>query len=553
MNNFLSLLFIIILYYIQKRTMNKYSVKNVENAYPIQGKGTCKIEYYQTDHNKLGKCKKTCSIDGLEPLNTSALAQGSKITRSDTYKRFCNDDVIINPDDPNYISSNQRLAGKPNPKTLIAPIITPPLADLDYWRANNLINHSHINTESQTDTYLSGYQVSNCCDRINAYLIPAFPKKESFGNIIEGFDYDEPSYIGISDQFRPVAAKCNPLSMTQQQVIKSPQPVTTVPFSCTVNMENQGIRECEEKCPYSAIRQKNTVEGYEGFSCKEGTDDRDPLPRNAQRQIISPQPSTTKPIMIQENFEYPYEKTDSQFVRPNESGWVNTMCGYNNRQITESNLPSNYASGNCDRDEALKQYNKNLFTQTIQPDVYTINEVIEPINSNMGISFTQQFEPTTCSRYERGALTYTEHDPRVYQPKIVPNTPDMSVTEADVYDPRFIGYGTSYRAYTDKNIGQTRFYYDDVNAVRMPNYIVRSNIDFANYADTYGPLSDDNKYGNKYNSNIRSLAQDTFLRSSLQQRDDLMERLMRKRNAELHQLRSKPHSQKQFMTGSIRL
>ena len=83
---------------------------------------------------------------------------------------------------------------------------------------------------------------------------------------------------------------------------------------------------------------------------------------------------------------------------------------------------------------------------------------------------------------EYDVLTYTEHDPRVYKPKMMPNTPDMTVTESDIYDPRFNGYGTSYRAYTDENIGQTRFYYDDINSVRMPNYIVRSNIDFANYS-----------------------------------------------------------------------
>ena len=160
----------------------------------------------------------------------------------------------------------------------------------------------------------------------------------------------------------------------------------------------------------------------------------------------------------------------------------------------------------------------------------------------MGISFTQQFEPMTCSRDEREALTFTEHDPRVFQPKIVPRGPDMSVTEANVYDPRFSGYGTSYRAYTDKNVGQTRFYYDDINSVRMPNYVVRSNIDHLNYADTYGPLHDNNMYGNPNTNSIRTLAQDSFLRASLDHRDDLMERLMRKRNAEMWQVRKYPKS-----------
>jgi hypothetical protein len=495
----------------------------------------CQVEYYENVYPQktrdTGPCRKGCKVE-VGPFNTSSLAQGNKIQRSASSYRFCNDEMSLDVNNPNYVSQNQRLAGQANPKTFIAPVITPPPVALDYWRANNLINYSQINTESQYDTYLSGYEVSNCCDRINSCLVPN-------GDIIEGFEDIGPSYIGISDERRPAGSKCNPLQMDKTP-IRSPEPATVKPFSCTIGMGNQGIRECQENCSskYSAIK-----EGYEGFTCKEGTDARDPIGnQHVQKKIKQPQPVTANGPLVREDFEYPYATGNSndELVRPNETGWINTMCGYNPKQIEKSNLPSNLAAGNCEQEEDMKQYNKNLFTQTIQPDVYTVNEVIEPINANIGISFTQQFEPTTYSRDERDALTYVEHDPRVYKPKMVPNTPDMSVTEANVYDPRFTGYGTSYRAYTHKELGQTRFYYDDVNAVRMPNYIVRSNIDFAGYADTYGPLNDDNKHGNKYTSNIRALAQDTFLRSSLQQRDDLMERLMRKRNGELWQLRKYP-------------
>ena len=38
------------------------------------------------------------------------------------------------------------------------------------------------------------------------------------------------------------------------------------------------------------------------------------------------------------------------------------------------------------------------------------------------------------------------------------------------------------------SLGQTKFYYDDVDAIRMPNYITRSNIDHQPFADRYGPL-----------------------------------------------------------------
>ena len=545
---FFSLLFIIILYYIQKRTMDNYQAEHFQNVVPSGRTSNVGCPPNKLPNSKRspvcascgnsGKCRKGCTI-GFASHDFSAsttVRNGTKHIYRPQHTLFCDDSRPIGANDPNYVSSNQRLAGPANPKTFLKPVVVPPPADLDFWRANNLINHSHINTESQTDTYLSGYQVSNCCDNINTCIVPAKVNDMGIpdGTVIEGFEY-----IGISDPDRPAQDQCNPLPYGKHH-IQAPTPTTQTTERC---VQPQG--DCLER--YSAVRESKGNSGsYEGYSCNVGTDARDPLPQHLQHvPIKSPTPATVNPViptrgMSMENFEMPYEKSEGLHVRDNESGWVNTMCGYDPNQIAKSNLPSNLASGNCERSEAMKEYNKNLFTQNIQPDVYTRNEVIEPINANIGISFTQQFEPTTCSREDGNGLTYTEHDPRVYQPKMVPAEPDMSVTEADVYDPRFSGYGTSYRAYNDNNIGQTRFYYDDINSVRMPNYVVRSNIDFTNYADSYGPLHDNNKRGNQYNSNIRALAQDTFLTASLQQRNDLQERLMRKRNAELWQLRKYP-------------
>jgi hypothetical protein len=556
---FVSLLFIIILYYIQKRTMDNYQKENYQN--PISNDWTSDTRSAKSHQHKIrkrsvncgycgnnGKCRKGCKID-TKVLDTDVLINkenGSPILGvQNSALRFCNDERLLSPNDPNFVSLNQRLAGPPNPKTLLKPVITPPLADLDFWKANNLINHSHINTQSQWDTYLSGYEVSNCCDPINECMVPIDkPIKEHLGTIMEEFEH--PTYIGISDPKRPASGQCNPLPRGNNPIL-SPTPVTMTPL-------------CNER--YSAVRERDVTEGYQGpvLGYKEGSpvgtytrDQLRPIHLQHVTQIKTPQPASAVPATpVMENFEYPYLKdqpaqrsehssvTNGIVVRDNESGWVNTMCGYNPNQVAKSNLPSNLASSNCERDEAMKEYNKNLFTQNIQPDIYTYSEIIEPINSNIGISFTQQSGPTTCSRKDGKGLTYTEHDPRIFQPEKEPHDFDMRVTEADVYDPRFSGYGTSYRAYTDKNIGQTRFYYDDVNAIRMPNYLVRSNIDFAKYADSYGPLDDNNKHGNQYNSNIRALAQDSFLQSSLQNRTELQERLMRKRNNEMWQLRKYP-------------
>ena len=149
-----------------------------------------------------------------------------------------------------------------------------------------------------------------------------------------------------------------------------------------------------------------------------------------------------------------------------------------------------------------------------------------------------------------GQVNYTQHDPNIIEPLYTP--PEApTINESNVYDPRFSGYGTSYRAYTDDNIGQTRFYYDDVDAIRMPNYIVRSNIDFAPFADSYGPIPGGDEFGNKNNPDIRALANDAFLQSAITQRTSLQESLMRKRNSEMWQLRKAPRGGQQRMMGGL--
>ena len=371
----------------------------------------------------------------------------------------------INMDDeynkPGYVSKNQLLTGKVNPRTLIAPVIAPPIADLDYWKTNNLVTHSSINDQKQTDVYLSGYQVTTDCHESDNL----FSK-----------DYNFKDY--------------------------SSKPQTYIQRSNS----------------YASNRKKNNSKPIDNLS------------------------------QVKENFEkYPY------MIVPNEAGQINTSCGYDSKQL-KVGLPSNLKFGNCAKDPTFKNYNDNLFTQTIQPGVYTRSEINEPINSNIGISFDQQFPPTTYEIDDDNIL-YTEHDPRVFDSSVFEDakiTEDSGVNAANVYDPRFSGYGTSYRSYNDDNIGQTRFYYDDIDSVRMPNYISRSNIDFALFADSYGPMKNQN--GNVNTADIKKLAEQQFLDSTLEFRTGMQERLMRKTNANAWQQRLAPISKNsQRMMGGGRI
>jgi hypothetical protein len=160
------------------------------------------------------------------------------------------------------------------------------------------------------------------------------------------------------------------------------------------------------------------------------------------------------------------------------------------------------------------KYNPNVFTSTVTPGTYHINDRNEPINSLMGVSYEQQFEPSNYDIIE----------------------PFETVNMSNTYDPRFNGYGTSYRSYIDENVGQPRFYYDDVNAIKMPNYISRNAIDVTTFGDSYGPLNS----GNEYTQNIHRLADEDFTDSTINFRTEMMDRLMRKRNSESWQQRTFP-------------
>lgn len=333
----ISLASVTIFYYIQKNIINEVSSEHFK-------------------HEQKG-CQRRNNIE----LQPDRLMQKNNRPLGQNPNMFCNDSVILNPN-ISFKSRNQALAGNPNHKTNIPPVVVAPSNNLDFWKVNNLVNHSSTNKNTQRDDYRSGYKVMNSCQ----------------GN---------------------------------QDTLQS---------------------------------------------------------------------------KIQENFVL----QDRGF--------------FPEAQVSD--------------------YDRQLYTQTIQPGVYDFNPQNEPIG-NIGISDTVQFQPVR--EINGGETGFTQYDKTVLEP--IDN--EETVNESNVYDPRFTGYGTSYRAYNDDLLGQPKFFYDDIDAVRMPNYISRSNIDFEKYADSYGPIEAGNEFGNRYNSQIRDKANQSFLNSSLEFRNDMTERMMRKNNA----------------------
>jgi hypothetical protein len=140
-----------------------------------------------------------------------------------------------------------------------------------------------------------------------------------------------------------------------------------------------------------------------------------------------------------------------------------------------------------------------------------------------------------------GNVTYTALDPSLYEPISHVDNTDYGTAPYEVYDPRSNGYGTSYRDYQHELTGQPRFYYDDVNTARRPNYITRTNIDHLLKADSYGTVQSTNDIMSR-NCNSRQIAEQGILDNTIEHRTDLMTRTMRKKNAEMWQRRMAPLS-----------
>lgn len=553
----ISMIFIIIIYYIQKRTMKSKCLDNSSEGFrwdTLQGKTPVREFYGQpinmtTPINKgpyLGPTKGNSYNfpKNTQPYNASGLASNIILTKNgqkyveSTFDNpesriFCNDEVNIDPPSDFAVSINQKLTGQANPKTLIAPLVVPPTHALDYWRENDLIVHSAINSAGlQEDMYLSGYAESTCCGFLNngAELVPEDAWDRNSGStenytkgIVSPTPAQDTTYVPVLQ--RGTGRKENYKGCSSGCII-SPQPV-------------------EDRVYVPVLQRKEGYCGSKGIVSPQPVKDRVYVPT---LPTISQGPQQGKEMYTNSGdlMDDQDGEEDGILVRENGPGMVNTDCGYNPIQIERSGLPSNYPSGNCQQDPRMKRYNENLFTQIVTPGVYMTNQVNEPISSNIGISFQQQFEPVSCKRDEKG-LHYTLLDPRIVRP-VEPKKEDVIKPNYDnIYDPRANGEGTSYRSYYEPVTGQTRFYYDDIGAIKYPQYISRNKIDNQPFGETYGPIKQGSEFGLNYNANIRALANDAFLTDSLQFRDELSLLRMRKMASIISQRRLAPLGGNQFV------
>ena len=197
------------------------------------------------------------------------------------------------------------------------------------------------------------------------------------------------------------------------------------------------------------------------------------------------------------------------------------MIGDYHPEFLDNGLPVNYKAGPAELSPSLNRYNKELFTQYLQPEIPIHTNVVGTSNSNASIGFAQQYAPTT-----KDGDSYIIHDPRNFPYTPSPREP-VKADISNVYDPRSGGYGTSYRNYIEPVTGQPRFYYDDIDSIRRPNFYSKNNIEFMKGSQKTGTYDGSN---NLTLNQMKSKADAEFIRRTNASRLDIQQRFTQKYN-----------------------
>lgn len=226
-----------------------------------------------------------------------------------------------------------------------------------------------------------------------------------------------------------------------------------------------------------------------------------------------------------------------------------------NPSLAGFSFPSREINGSFEDDYDDVQIS-NPYLVPLQPGIYTATDDFQPINNNLGISYPPQFPNTTVV----SSLPHNEiyYDTNTQHANIPPGSFYIQEKEFEligdefrapkimragtgpesVYDPRFVGYGADNRSYTDELLGSAKYYYDDINAVRMPSYITRNKIDscVTPCGDKYGDL----RSGFLSLTEAKRGAEQSWRENSLGFRINLSKSLMRKKDEEMVQRRLAP-------------
>jgi hypothetical protein len=534
--------------------------------------------------------------------------QFASCAQKDRTRVWVDDEVTIDVDgEQKFISRNQALVGsKVHPRTLVAPVITPPSHDQSHWRKDEFNRFPLVvNRPRYQDLYLSGYvggtcQYSPTCgDSISPNVV-----KENFmqdydqkipPNSGKAYSQEYESYSSnggrelrsmnrtsreneVSDKLaREQSVDPSPMGYVNAEYIdnivtggyKDPFRATcTVPVTDPAFTNNEIKAPCKWNCSsplptYPPVTKMEYLSDIHPsipdkvvFTNK--SSQRPPImfdPRGTREDYINlnVEPTTValnQPTLsprsapygsdettVNQSPKYPYYDSVEKepIIGVEDTGFVNTACAYDPRAFEKYGVQVNKCLSSGEKEDV--DYNKNKAVQIVQPGMYYESAVLDPISANIGISHQQQFQPQTAQNIAPGQTMYTDHNGLEYVGKSYTNDSLTGEELQNIYDPRYTGYASNDRYYVDTLTGQPRFFYDDIDAVKRPSYIVRSNVDHLGQFDQTGAM----KHG-KIEGDYRVTANKEFAESTLDMRSDIQTRLAQMRYSRTQQLRDMPLS-----------
>lgn len=449
---------------------------------------------------------------------------------------------------------------KSSVKMSVAPVIAPPIADKDVWSLpsyrNSAINYNNAQYDI-TD------QFATIPEKTDPY--PVYDPRLS---TYTGFDLER---WGEAPKVAPVRREVivqseNPYEPGYVDPSENPQNNFDMSPYSTAGIAKQGLDLAGNfNVPViesfgNVSNRNNRINRMRRFSAETpianvapNTDNTNnaPLPSISVAPKATPisQVAPTNPPRRREQF------IDSNFATIPESSEEDYLPDQN--LLIPKTITSIYGKNVVTQKERMK------YMTSIGPGENYYSDVAQPINANMGISYNPEQAPMVLDQVVTpiGHVQPLFHsiDPQLVRERglskermeTMPrrtkwsakysgfDAADGTVNFEDIYDPRFNGYGDPYRSYSDVNLGQVQYYYSDIDAYRDPNFGGRSKIDFLEYTNPMGKTIPE--YDRKVGVNdIKKDVENQWHADTIYQREDLMTKLMSKRNSELWQLRQMP-------------
>jgi hypothetical protein len=482
-----------------------------------------------------------------------------------------------------------------NPRVNIPPVIGPRITDSEVW-GKSMITRPRTNFLKTRDITESEMQLPDAAGTSSSLAVPIFYTPQVPGSFLPQNRLNQPTYDGYypSEQNdtlggmdeRDFAATVLP-SYHNPPVLESPPelankiPIPGYPFIEDENpleMMNENIYsntevKLTEKKPdemtandvkkeYNTVLQKeeekNKKENFEYLTSNSNNKMNNQQIQNLNKNLQSfnlSQRSSLNPLNTSEtNYALSNQfYNQGNIEAPNQ--YYNMMNrvppGKDIQPLTVMSQMVPQSPTYVYTDKYFDQPDKRLFLQDIQPKLYSYTVDQQPINSNIGITYSPQMPPPVVDQIRDNGLAMpimTRVDPQLVrtdgtraQQALSPQRtnwsaeysnfvpPPGSINFEDIYDPRFTSYGDPYRSYSDINLGQVQYYYSDVDAYRMPNFATRSNVDFIEYRTPQGQIWPEYQRTSGVDD-VRPYVEDQYTADDTFHREDLMSLQMNKAN-----------------------